>query len=89
MSLYLKFENIFWENMCNTPKGNIKELQKKNKKQKFKNSCMKGLKKRLRPTYNHAILNKKYLGACLYLAPVRSYGLLNNDEKNQKDRISS
>ena len=20
-SLYLEFENIFWENMCNTPKG--------------------------------------------------------------------
>ena len=34
---------------------------------------------------NHAILNKKKaLRACLYVAPVRSYGCLKNDEKNKK-----
>ena len=38
---------------------------------------------------NHNILNKKKsLGACLYLASVRSYGSLKNDEKNKKGRIS-
>ena len=51
MSLYLKFENIFWENMCNTPKGNIKELKRnikeKKKKENVKNSCMKGLIKEM------------------------------------------
>ena len=35
--------------------------------------------------FKHVILNKKkYLGACLYLAPVRIYCMASNDKKKKK-----
>ena len=47
MSLYLKFENIFLENMCNTPKGNIKELKRNIKEKKEKRKCKKFMHERV------------------------------------------